>query len=167
MGGTLLAMAELRHDELRQRWIIISDKRGKRPSDLKKMAAESRDDSNPGPCAFCPGREDENGHETYAIRDGDQDDAPDWRVRVIENKYPALSVGFEELLPSGEGSVYGACRLPGFGSHEVIIETPCHGCSLSELPVSNVAEVVRALSSLNSAQHSSLSLVFLTCHCHI
>jgi UDPglucose--hexose-1-phosphate uridylyltransferase len=120
------------------------------------MAAESRDDSNSGPCAFCPGREDENGHEKYAIRDGDRDDAPDWRVRVIENKYPALSVGFEKLLPSGEGTVYGACRLPGFGSHEVIIETPCHGCSLSELPVSNVAEVLKAYRArLNHFQNDS------------
>ena len=138
----ILAMAELRHDRLRQRWIIISDKRGKQPSDFEKMASESRDDCNPGPCAFCPGREDENGHEVFAIRDGDQDDAPDWRVRVIENKYPAVSMDFDKLLPSGEGTVYGACRLPGFGSHEVIIETPSHQLPLSELPLSNVAEVL-------------------------
>lgn len=60
---------------------------------------------------------------------------------MVENKYPAVSTGFEELLPSGEGTVYGACRLPGFGSHEVIVETPCYDLSLPELPTSHVAEV--------------------------
>ena len=136
-------MAELRHDQLRQRWITISDKRGKRPSDFKRSDSERRESSNPGPCAFCPGSELANGHETFAIRESDKDDAPDWRVRVIVNKYPAVSMDSCDLQPTGEGTVYDECRLPGFGSHEVIIETPSHDLTLPELPPAHVAEVIQ------------------------
>lgn len=135
-------MAELRHDQLRQRWITISDKRGKRPSDFELSPSQRIDKPNPGPCAFCHGFELVNGHETFAIRDGDQDDAPDWRVRVIVNKYPAVSMDFSELQPTGEGTVYDECRLPGFGSHEVVIETPNHNLTIPELPAPHIAEVI-------------------------
>jgi UDPglucose--hexose-1-phosphate uridylyltransferase len=138
-------MAELRHDKLRQRWIAISDKLGKRPSDFQRSDSQQRSEcSNPGPCAFCHGFEHLNGHETFAIRDGDQDDAPDWRVRVIVNKYPAVSMDYNELQPTGEGTVYDGCRLPGFGSHEVIIETPNHLLNIPELPATHIAEVLKA-----------------------
>lgn len=135
-------MAELRHDQLRQRWITISDKRGKRPSDFQISDSQRKDRPNPGPCNFCPGFELVNGHETFAIRDGDQDDGSDWRVRVIVNKYPAVSMDFQELQPTGEGIVYDECRLPGFGSHEVVIETPSHQLTIPELPASHIAEVI-------------------------
>ena len=137
-------MAELRHDQLRQRWITISDKRGKRPSDFKTSESQRRESSNPGPCAFCPGFELTNGHETFAIRDGDQADNSDWQVRVIVNKYPAVSMDSCDLQPTGEGIVYDECRLPGFGSHEVVIETPNHDLTIAELPAPHVAEVIWA-----------------------
>jgi UDPglucose--hexose-1-phosphate uridylyltransferase len=135
-------MAELRHDQLRQRWIAISDKRGKRPSDFEISESQRIDRPNPGPCNFCPGFELTNGCETFAIRDGEEADDSDWRVRVIVNKYPAVSMDFCDLQPTGEGSVYDDCRLPGFGSHEVVIETPSHLLSLPELPASHIAEVI-------------------------
>ena len=133
------ATAELRRDPLVQRWVIISDKRGKRPSDFKN---EDGDFHNPGPCNFCPGKEKETGHERYALRDGKEDDAADWKVRVIENKYPAVSAEVHCGEASGEGTVFGECRLPGFGSHEVVIETPDHDLGLTDLPVSHVAQVI-------------------------
>ncbi|KAG0625503.1 hypothetical protein M758_2G060400 [Ceratodon purpureus] len=140
--------SELRHDQLRQRWITISDKRGKRPSDFERMSSQRMGGSpeaiNRGPCAFCPGFELVNGHETFAIRDGEQADASDWRVRVIVNKYPAVSMDYGDLQPTGEGAVFDECRLPGFGSHEVVIETPSHDLNIPELPASHVAEVLKA-----------------------
>ena len=135
-------MAELRRDLLLQRWVIISDKRGKRPSEFR--AFNSFRDSNPGPCNFCPGFEMENGHETFALRDSEEADASDWRVRVIVNKYPAVSMDTNglKLQASGEGTVFNRCQLPGFGSHEVVIETPEHQLTIPELPVPHVAEVI-------------------------
>lgn len=121
---------------------MISDKRGKRPSDLQVSESQRKEKSNPGPCAFCPTFELMNGHETFAIRDGDQADASDWRVRVIVNKYPAVTMDPCDLQPTGEGTVYDVCRLPGFGSHEVVIETPNHNSTIPELPASHVAEVI-------------------------
>lgn len=132
---------ELRRDPLVQRWVIISDKRGKRPSDFKKEDVSDEPNST-GPCAFCPGFEKGTGHETLAFRDGNEDDAPDWRVRIIVNKFPAVSNDGKCGPPTGEGVVFGACHLPGFGSHEVVIETPVHDMTIAELPVSHVAEVI-------------------------
>nr|PNR59242.1 hypothetical protein PHYPA_002033 [Physcomitrium patens] len=138
-------MAELRQDLLRQRWIIISDKRGKRPTGYnKKSDSNSVESCTSGPCAFCPGQEQKNGHELFAIRESDEADSPDWEVRVINNKYPAVSCDFDEVLPTGEGEVYGSCRLPGFGSHEVIIETPNHQLPLPELSALHIVKVLKA-----------------------
>jgi UDPglucose--hexose-1-phosphate uridylyltransferase len=135
-------MAELRKDPLVQRWVIISDKRGKRPSDFK--AAKSTEDVRPGPCAFCPGYEEGTGPETFAMRDGGEANASDWRVRVIVNKFPAVTSDFPCADSAfGEGTVFGECRLPGFGSHEVVIETPDHDTPFVDLPVPHICDVRR------------------------
>ncbi|KAH9552781.1 hypothetical protein CY35_09G084200 [Sphagnum magellanicum] len=136
-------MAELRKDPLVQRWVIISDKRGKRPSDFK--AAKSTEDVRPGPCAFCPGYEEGTGPETFAMRDGGEANASDWRVRVIVNKFPAVAPDFPCADSAvGEGTVFGECRLPGFGSHEVVIETPDHDTPFVDLPVPHICDVLKA-----------------------
>lgn len=61
----------------------------------------------------------------------------DWKIRVIQNLYPALRRDLE-LLPRGEGAVI------GFGIHDVVIETPFHGVHLPDLSHAEVGEVVLA-----------------------
>lgn len=131
-------MAKLRQDRLRQRWIIISDQHEKRdPLDFEKSDSH-RGGLNPGPCAFCSGFEHETGREIFTMRDSDQDD---WHVRVTVNKFPAVSTEFDEL-PEVDGSMESMdTRVPAFGSHEVVIETPNHELSLPELPDSHIAQV--------------------------
>jgi UDPglucose--hexose-1-phosphate uridylyltransferase len=135
-------MSELRRDPLVQRWVIISDKRGKRPSDFKRTQSTKEEENiKHGPCAFCPGFEEGTGPETFAVREGGEPNASDWRVRVIVNKFPAVSQDFACGSAVGEGTVFGECRLPAFGSHEVVIETPNHDTPLVDLPVSHICDV--------------------------
>jgi UDPglucose--hexose-1-phosphate uridylyltransferase len=128
-------MPELRKDPLVGRWVIIATERAKRPSDFTVSEQERAATS----CVFCDGREHETPPERFALRPGSASpDTPGWQVRVVPNKYPALSsVG----NPDREG--LGMCDLmDGVGAHEVIVETPDHGRDLAELSEDQVARVL-------------------------
>jgi UDPglucose--hexose-1-phosphate uridylyltransferase len=128
-------MPELRKDPVVGRWVIIATERAKRPSDFKVPGQKRRAES----CVFCEGREEETPPEIYALRPAaSAPDTPGWQVRVVPNKYPALS-GVGE--PDREG--LGMCDLMnGVGTHEVIIETPEHGKDLAELSHDQIAWVL-------------------------
>lgn len=129
-------MPELRKDPVVGRWVIISTERGKRPSDYQ-VVAEAR---KPGPCAFCAGRESDTPPEIHALRPGTSAaNTPGWDVRVIPNQYPALrSEG--ELNREG---VWMCDQMNGFGTHEVIVETPDHESDMADLPAEHIALVLR------------------------
>ena len=68
---------------------------------------------------------------------GTMPDTPGWRVRVVPNKYPALdSTATENVAPT---DLYE--HLPGWGVHEVIIESSRHVTSTWELTDDELAEV--------------------------
>jgi len=148
-------MPELRFDPLTGHRVIISRKRAKRP-----MAVEAAQGGGAGSvCPFCEGNEFETPGEVDASRpDGSAPDRPGWSVRVVPNKYPALDTiegpaKFEPL----------AKCLPGLGAHEVIIETPRHVASWTEL---SVAEIQGVLAMYQSRlrywrEHSDLKYAIL------
>lgn len=87
---------------------------------------------------FCEGNEAKTPPEVLAFRvGGGPADGPGWSLRVVPNKFPALSVE-GELEPTGEG-LYD--RMNGIGAHEVVIETPDHQSTLATLDESAVADV--------------------------
>jgi len=65
---------------------------------------------------------------------------PGWQVRVVPNKYPVLEI-HGDLNREGEG-LYD--KMEGIGAHEVIIETPDHSKTLSELSEKEIADVLHA-----------------------
>jgi UDPglucose--hexose-1-phosphate uridylyltransferase len=72
-------------------------------------------------CPFCGGREDRTPPEVLALpREGRTPDAPGWLVRVVPNKYPA------------------------FEHHEVVIHSPEHKRSLTELGEAQLELVAEA-----------------------
>lgn len=76
-------------------------------------------------CPFCEGRERETPPETFALGSpGRLPDTPEWHVRVVPNKYPAL-----------EGAA---------GRHEVVVQTPRHVTSVAELAAGELELVVEA-----------------------
>ncbi|KAG5079351.1 hypothetical protein JHK86_003416 [Glycine max] len=84
---------EVRKDIVWNRWVIFSPARAKRPSDFK---SKSPADPNPNQqCPFCIGHEHECAPEIFRVPPGD----PDWKIRVIQNLYPALSRTLSDLSP--------------------------------------------------------------------
>jgi len=128
-------MPELRKDPIIGRWVIISTERGKRPTDFASVPPARSSNF----CPFCVGNETKTPPEVYALRDpGTGPDTPGWKVRVVSNKFPALQIE-GELNRQGEG-IYD--KMNGIGAHEVIIETPDHNKTLSDLDEETVAEVL-------------------------
>lgn len=115
-------MAEFRQDVTTGRWVIIAENRSQRPEAFRVEKARQI----VTPCPFCAGREEETppASATYPPR------ADPWTVRVVPNKYPAV-----EALSTGTPCPIDAERRAraAAGAHEVIIESPRHVVSLSEL----------------------------------
>ncbi|HEX5105847.1 MAG TPA: hypothetical protein VFV87_18645, partial [Pirellulaceae bacterium] len=131
-------MPEYRQDPLSRRWVIVGGDRADRPNEF--VEAANRQDSLP--CPFCAGNEAETPEAvvTYPAKG-----TAGWLVRVVPNKYPAVSTDealcptCQPLTPQPAGDA-----VPGFGRHEVIIESPRHVASLSELTAEE-AEAVFAV----------------------
>ena len=130
-------MPELRKDPVVGRWVIISIERGKRPSDFASPSHKRRVS---GFCPFCPGNEYTTPPEIMAIRPEGTDDKSKWSLRVVPNKFPALQIE-GELEKIGEGIFD---KMSGVGAHEVIIESPDHLSSLSNLPRKDMENVLWA-----------------------
>jgi UDPglucose--hexose-1-phosphate uridylyltransferase len=129
---------ELRKDPITGRWVIIATDRAKRPNDFIRQPVPP---AQPGAvCPFDAGHENKTPPEVLAYRDGTGRDQPGWRVRVVPNKFPVL--GIEGALNrQGEG-MYD--KMSGIGANEVIIETPDHSATLSDMPEQQIAEVLKA-----------------------
>lgn len=122
-------MPELRKDPVTGRWVIIATERARRPSDFLRQPVSV---SKARFCPFCPGSEHKTPPELLAYRNGDG-----WTLRVIPNKFPALRVE-GELNRQGDG-MYD--KTNGVGAHEVIIETPDHTATFSDLDDKYIEDV--------------------------
>jgi len=125
---------DLRKDPITGRWVIIATDRARRPSDFTREHVVV---TGGRICPFCPGQEIRTPPEVLAYRSEGGPNEPGWSLRVVPNKFPALRVE-GDLDKQGEG-LYD--RMNGVGAHEVIIETPDHMASLSELPDKQVADL--------------------------
>ena len=101
-------MSELRLDLATGEWVIIATERARRPHDFRRVDAAGETPLET--CPFCPGREAMTPGELYREpRDGP------WSVRVVPNKFPALSPGGPEAEPDSAGPVGMFLRRPGRG----------------------------------------------------
>jgi len=129
-------MPELRKDPVLGRWVIISSERASRPDDFKDVCVKDRLKA-PAFCPFCEGNEAKTPPEILAYRNpGSQPNGAGWRLRVVPNKYPALQV--EGNLDKRGVGVYD--RMNGIGAHEVVIESPKHVESVTELDVETIRD---------------------------
>jgi len=131
-------MSELRLDATTREWVIIATERAKRPRDLISRAQSVMPDAHVADCPFCPGNEAETSGETASY--------PDpatglWRVRVIENKFPAVR-------PDGAAERFQdhplALSVKGVGLHEVVVESALHNRLLALMNDDEVYDVVHA-----------------------
>jgi UDPglucose--hexose-1-phosphate uridylyltransferase len=149
--GLSSGLAEYRREPLSGGWVIISRERAQRPHDIEEVVQE-----NVGvTCPFCKGNERlatpaEATYYTDGVRATAQDPhflngrkRRDWQVRVIPNKYPAVEP--TGLGDSPKPSQQGICEsLPGFGVHEVIVESPDHVTSFGDLTARQAELTLRA-----------------------
>jgi UDPglucose--hexose-1-phosphate uridylyltransferase len=132
-------MPDLRRDPIVGRWVIISTERNGRPHDFARL--QPARPISTALCPFCPGQERLTPKEIMAYRPQPAEpNAPNWTVRVVPNKFPALQVE-GDLGREGMG-LYD--RMNGVGAHEVIIETPGHSEGLATMPLQDLENVLWA-----------------------
>jgi UDPglucose--hexose-1-phosphate uridylyltransferase len=129
-------MTELRKDPVVGRWVIISTERAKRPQEFPPEPAPRRE----GVCPLCPGSERMTPPEILGYRQGGQPNDPNWTLRVVPNKFPALRI--EGELGKAADGIYD--RMHGIGAHEIVIESERHDVDLFELPVKRFEDVLWA-----------------------
>ncbi len=123
-------MNELRKDYLVDRWVIIAQERAKRPHDFKVAPPPD----NNGNCFFCPGKEHMTPPEIYKIEKDSK-----WIIRVIPNKFPAVSPnGVSEIKTDNGFYTYASA----YGRHEIVIETDEHGKELEDLSVEHIQKIL-------------------------
>jgi UDPglucose--hexose-1-phosphate uridylyltransferase len=158
-----MSSPQFRQDPITGRWVIIAADRSARPQDY--TAAPDRR-ANEDACPFCEGQEHQTPAEVLAFRhEHSQPDAPGWRVRVVPNKYPALvQNAIKPVNAAAPGPSPLCVALPGQGLHEVIVESPRHVVSPTELSVEEVAEGLAAyaarLRTLRGQRQWKYALVF-------
>ncbi|WP_410507522.1 DUF4921 family protein [Methanosarcina hadiensis] len=140
-------MPEIRKHYFLNEYCIIAEERAKRPSDFAGAAEGSgrKDSEN---CAFCAGNEEKTPPATAVYRNGEvlsdteKKRVRDWDFRCFPNLYPALSPN----LPLNESREKDREVIPGFGFHEVIVESPVHGKKMedfSDKEISGLMQVYR------------------------
>ncbi|QDT44222.1 Galactose-1-phosphate uridylyltransferase [Gimesia alba] len=128
-------MSEIRTDPLTGYTTIFAPERAQRPIALSSDATpyemtQEQLDSDP----FAEGKEDETTPELYAVRPAEtQPNQPGWRLRVVANKYPALTP-----------YAVAACGSNHYGVHEVIVECPQFETQITRLEPSQFQEIFRA-----------------------
>jgi len=111
-------MPELRKNIATNEWVIISAERAKRPDEiLEKRATTEQLPPYKENCPFCLGNENKTPPELFRVGTKDK-----WEIRVIPNKFPALS-GDQPPILTNDGVIQ---RMDGVGIHEIIVETPFH-----------------------------------------
>src|SRR5580765_4403131 len=130
-------LPELRKDPITGRWVIVATGRARPPTDFDRTTVKKV--SN-GFCPFCYGSENKTQPEVLAFRPDGTANQPGWSLRVVPNKFPVLEIE-GELNRQGEGMFD---RMNGIGAHEVIIESPDHAASLSDLSEKQVEDLLWA-----------------------
>jgi UDPglucose--hexose-1-phosphate uridylyltransferase len=152
---------EIRLDQLSGLRTILAPARADRPFDFGGVPTDPDPDAAER-CPFC--REELTPPEVWADRPGGgPPDSPGWRVRAVPNLYPALAQSWDEEAEAGPGEdadegisalgdpLRATSRgrepdlfraMPAWGYHEVIINTPEHRTSLSQLDDAALAAAI-------------------------
>ncbi len=130
-------MSHLRQNIITKDWVIFATERAKRPHEFARPNNESGGVLPPYKvdCPFCKGNENICEEEFYRI-----EDERGWRVRVIDNKYPALSpIG--DRVRHTDGMHH---SITGVGYHQVLIEHPQHNIAIPLMPLPDVINILKA-----------------------
>jgi UDPglucose--hexose-1-phosphate uridylyltransferase len=140
---------EIRKDLWNRHCVLISSERAKRPSDLGDLSLSSSQ-----LCPFCEGNESQTPGEVFALRpDESLPNAPGWSIRVVPNKYPALSQISLAQIPLEKDSMDMCIHcedtnnnplensFPGNGIHWVVVETNQHAQEYTQMETAHIQEI--------------------------
>lgn len=148
-------MSELRKHYFLNHWVLISEKRGKRPDLNKKKGTKTSNKEIDKKCFFCIGNEKLSSKETFRLG------TKKWIIRVVKNKFPAV-----ENKKSGktktENGVY--THKTAYGYHEVIIDSNKHNKELYEYPKEHIKKLlyvfIQRINSLSKDKKISYVTIF-------
>jgi UDPglucose--hexose-1-phosphate uridylyltransferase len=129
-------VSELRIDPLSGLRTIIAPDRAARPIDPHPPSTPT----TPTPDPFAEGSEDQTPPELFALRDGTPANSPGWRVRVFENRYPALDN--VALVAERDAKPDLFTKMHANGSHEVIVNSAAPVNALALLSPAELSEAV-------------------------
>jgi UDPglucose--hexose-1-phosphate uridylyltransferase len=132
-------MSELRQDATIKQWVIVATERAKRPHSFVPVRRLKELPPHDASCPFCPGNESQTPGEVMRVRGDGSPGASGWMVRVVPNKFAALTMG-GSIARREEGEFFR--KMDGVGVHEVIIESPLHNGCLALMPEEQVAQVL-------------------------
>ncbi|MFC1964440.1 galactose-1-phosphate uridylyltransferase [Chloroflexota bacterium] len=150
-------MSELRQDPTTKEWVILAPERGKRPQQKPKKKVVGELPGWDTSCPFCPGNEAQTPDEVFRIPISSEGST--WELRVVPNRFAAL-------MPDGDvagiekGSFFH--KRPGFGVHEVIIETPSHNTPMALMTYQQVERVLVAYQERYNTLKKDRRLKFIT-----
>jgi UDPglucose--hexose-1-phosphate uridylyltransferase len=127
--------SEVRQNKATKQWVIYAPARGERPKDFRRKTEREQLPALDRECPFCPGNEAMLPGILMELS-GPGPDA--WQTRVIPNKYPAVT-------PDGDNDRYTEgiyLAMPGYGRHEVIIESPRHDQNIAQMSTEEVGTVI-------------------------
>jgi len=132
-------MSELRVDPITGRRVIVVPGRIARPNEYAVPPPPAPSAEG---CPFCEGSEARTPPEVAALGPpGRAANASGWWVRVIPNRFPTVDA--ETSNPVRSVSPGELSSRPGYGYHEVVIESPTHSPMLPFLPPEQVDRVLR------------------------
>ena len=144
--------SEVRRDPFTGRLTLVAGQRDRRPMEFVRRPVATNLTLD---CPFCAGGEwmtPAAVHSEFA--DGGSTASPrgdgrssDWTVRVVPNRFPAVSPKRPGVVAPGPITGGPFQSAMAFGRHEVVIESPRHRHSLSDLDVDEIRATFRAYRS--------------------
>ncbi len=131
-------MSEIRFDVLHDTHVVMAPERLHRPNNT---AVQTKQESETTlECPFCEGHEALTPPEIFAMRENAAN-APKWKTRVVPNLYKAVQIETQRSSKrEGMFESYG-----GYGAHEILIDSPCHSCSMAKLGQEGIENWLRTI----------------------
>ncbi|MFC2010128.1 galactose-1-phosphate uridylyltransferase [Chloroflexota bacterium] len=150
-------MSELRQDPTTREWVIMVPERARRPHDSARKKSADKLPEWEESCPFCPGNESQTPDEVLRIPvSGRQSD---WQVRVVPNRFAALSIKGSNT-PIDKGHLVRG--MNGYGVHEVIVESPLHNTTLALMSPEQVEDVLAAYQQRYNSLKKNPQLKYIT-----
>ena len=158
-------MSDLRLDPINGQWVAIAKNRIQRPMEFVPMEQRRQQLL----CPFCKGNEEQT-PDALALYDQEGsilEEQKPWSVRVVPNKYPSFSKNGKMDQPCSSGPPEFCSSNSGHGTQELIIPSPRHIASISELTDTELRlafqvaqERINYLRTADDVQHAML---FMNC----